>query len=63
MTAEWRLEQLTGYASSWSAAKRYTEQGRGDPTATLRNALQPLWGDETRRVTWPLTILAGRLPG
>lgn len=63
MSVEWSLEQLLGYSSSWSAAKRYTEQLHRDPTAVLRDALLPLWGEGCRQIEWPLTVLAGRLPG
>ena len=61
LRATWTLEQLTGYLRSWSATRRYIEQHGTDPITAFGEALYRAWGDGTREVIWPLTILAGRV--
>ena len=58
--ADWTLDQLLGYVRTWSAVKRYIAANAHDPVDDFASRLQPRWGDGPRRVTWPLTILAGR---
>jgi hypothetical protein len=62
MEARWRLDELLGYFSTWSATNRYIK-------ATGRNPLEPLsaelvrgWGDPNspRLVVWPLSLRVGR---
>lgn len=59
------LEELLGYIRTWSAVGRFIA-GRGyDPVPRLGDALLPVWGDPSaaHRITWPLTIRAGRWAG
>lgn len=61
MTAQWNIAQLLGYLGTWSAVKEY-EKARGeDPRATLATELAAVWGEpaDTRRISWPLTLLVG----
>lgn len=59
---EWRLEDLLGYLSSWSASERYKAQQGNDPVAQWRQAFSDAWGDVSyQRVSWPLHIRAGRV--
>jgi ubiquinone/menaquinone biosynthesis C-methylase UbiE len=64
MEREWNLEQLVGYLRSWSATVRYIEAMGTDPTEELRARLARQWGDpqQTRRIRWPFTIRAGKVP-
>lgn len=64
MRADWTLAQLLGYLRSWSATARFIEAKGGDPVADLESLLGECWGDaqRQRRIEWPLTLLAGRLP-
>ena len=39
----WNLEQLAGYASSWSATARYRQALGTDPVPLLRESLEPAW--------------------
>lgn len=61
LRATWTLEQLAGYLRSWSATRRYVEKNGTDPVTPLNETLRDVWGDGTREVIWPLTILAGRV--
>ncbi len=62
MTADWSLSQLLGYFRSWSATGRYIKAHGEDPVIELANRLKPEWRDAAvpRRVTWPLSVRAGR---
>jgi SAM-dependent methyltransferase len=62
MEAALTLEQLAGYAGTWSATQAF-EKARGeDPTEALRRALAGVWGDHetTRVVRWPLALRVAR---
>ena len=63
MSERWTLEQLVGYAGTWSATSAYRNALNRDPTVELAARLGDLWGDprEPRRVTWSLTVRAGRV--
>lgn len=56
-------EGVTGFLSTWSALKRAREQEGGDPLDELRERLAVAWpdGDTSRRVRWPMLVLAGRI--
>ncbi|MBL8565365.1 MAG: class I SAM-dependent methyltransferase [Hyphomicrobiaceae bacterium] len=63
MHADWSFAQLLGYLRSWSATGRFIREQGYDPVVALKEQIAPLWGvpSATRRITWPLTLLAGRL--
>ncbi len=60
MTEDWTVDQLLGYVGTWSAVVRRREATGADPVPELARILAPLWGEGRRRVTWPLTLRAGR---
>jgi ubiquinone/menaquinone biosynthesis C-methylase UbiE len=62
MEAQWTMEQLLGYFSSWSATNRCIKATGRQPLEPLAAALAKEWGDPkaTRRVTWPLAVRVGR---
>ncbi|AFY28503.1 class I SAM-dependent methyltransferase [Cyanobium gracile] len=62
MEADWTLEQVLGYCSSWSASSRYRAALGSDPIDQLRPALAAVWGEsqKQRRLHWPLTLKASR---
>jgi SAM-dependent methyltransferase len=63
MTVSWTASQLTGYVRTWSAV-RAMEAARGpEVTDRFEAAIQKAWGSESRAVTWPMVILAGRVHG
>ena len=60
---DWTLADLAGYVGTWSAVKRYRDARGTDPvSALLVPALRPAWpAGESRSVTWPLALRAGRV--
>ncbi len=64
MHDDWSLDQLLGYLSTWSAAKRYRAQNGRDPVALVVDDLERAWGDRQSsvRVSWTLALKLWRLP-
>ena len=64
MAVEWTLDETLAYFRSWSATARYVQDRGKDPVAALAQQLAQPWGDpqRRRRVEWPLSVLAGRVP-
>ena len=62
MEAQWTLEQLIGYFSTWSATIRYIKTNGKNPLEALATRLAREWGDATspRLITWPLGLRVGR---
>lgn len=63
MEVRWSWPRLRQYLGTWSGVKKAIQATGSDPLDTFDAALIPLWGDpETERtVSWPLTILLGRV--
>lgn len=63
MTAEWSLDHLIAYLSTWSAVARYRQATGDDPIPAIRAQLMPIWGEPAgiRTAHWPLIIKTGRL--
>jgi SAM-dependent methyltransferase len=63
LRARWTLDRLLAYVRSWSAVSRYRDRHGTDPVAAVEPALAAAWGDrhDMRDVSWPLTVLAGRV--
>ena len=60
MRTEWRLPELLGYLSTWSAVKRATEATQLNPLEKLSCELHAVCGEDTvLSVAWPLNIRAG----
>jgi hypothetical protein len=62
-TAEWRLNDLTGFLESWSAVQKYRQVHGEDPIDLIRDELSTAWGDpaQPREVKWPLYMRIGRV--
>lgn len=62
MEANWTLEQLLGYFSTWSATNRRIKATGRNPLEPLSVELARIWGDanSTRLVAWPLALRVGR---
>ncbi len=60
MVAEWNVEQLLGYLRTWSATQRFMASEKRDPLADVETELRDAWGNEPRRVVWPLTVRVGK---
>lgn len=63
MTAEWTLDQLCGFFSSWSAVNRKIEATGTDPVQEVRQELTPYWDDPSaaRSISWPLFLKMWRV--
>lgn len=63
MTEQWTVEQLCGYLRSWSGTARYAAAHGADPVIEVERRLRAVWGhpDVLATVTWPLTVLVGRV--
>jgi ubiquinone/menaquinone biosynthesis C-methylase UbiE len=61
MVAAWNIEHLIGYLRTWSATQRFMAAMQQDPLEEIEEALRSVWGEETRRVLWPLTVRVGLL--
>jgi len=61
MVAEWGVDQLLGYLRTWSATQRFIAAEKRDPLTEVETELREAWGEQPRRVMWPLTLRVGRL--
>ncbi len=60
MAEEWTADAMLGYLGTWSAVARYRSANGADPLDRIDADLRVRWGEGTRTVRWPLTLLAGR---
>ncbi|MGH8728235.1 MAG: class I SAM-dependent methyltransferase [Burkholderiales bacterium] len=58
--AEWSLDEFVGYLGTWSATQRYGDAEKRDYRPLVTPKLECNWGDGTRKIRWPLHMLAGR---
>lgn len=61
MAAQWTVEHLLGYLRTWSATQRFMAAEQRDPLEKIEIELCAAWGEESRRVIWPLTVRVGRV--
>ncbi|MGE5468663.1 MAG: class I SAM-dependent methyltransferase [Ignavibacteria bacterium] len=57
---QWTLEDLLAYLRTWTATRYLAQAENRDPTLPLGEALQPLWGEGTREIVWPIAMRVGR---
>jgi ubiquinone/menaquinone biosynthesis C-methylase UbiE len=62
MEAQWTLDQLLGYFSTWSATTRFIKARGFNPLESLAAEMAKVWGDKDspRLVIWPLPLRLGR---
>lgn len=62
MQADWTLDHLAGYLSTWSAVRRARLATGEDPVPAVVESLRAAWGRERseRHVEWPLSLHVGR---
>lgn len=62
MQADWSLEQLLGYFSTWSATNRYIKSTGRNPLEPLSAALEKAWTPRSsaKTISWPLSLRVGR---
>jgi ubiquinone/menaquinone biosynthesis C-methylase UbiE len=58
----WPLDRLLRYIGTWSSVHRYQKATGRDPVKLLQDEIAAAWGPpaDTRRVTWPIFMRAGR---
>lgn len=58
MSSTWRLPQLIGYLSTWSAVKKYRHTTGTHPIESLYGDIRDAWGepDKPLPVHWPLSV-------
>lgn len=62
MHADWSVDHLLGYLSTWSAVKRYMEDQHDNPVQQIQHELITAWGAQaTRTIRWPLALRVGTL--
>jgi|GEM_PF-1534049 len=62
MEKQWTFKHLVGYLGTWSATQKYLQDHGTDPRELILSELQEAWGDdETKQVTWPVTIKTFRI--
>ncbi len=67
MSADWTLDQLLGYFSTWSALGAYLKAGGRDPMPDLRASLARAWVSSgvslatPKNIKWPLSLRLGRV--
>jgi SAM-dependent methyltransferase len=59
MVAQWSVEHLLGYLRTWSATQRFIAAEKRDPLEETEAELRAAWGEDVRRVVWPLTLKVG----
>ncbi len=60
MTANWSAQQILGYMGTWSATQRYIRANVADPMPLFAKDLRAVWGQKSRKVSWPLTLMVRR---
>lgn len=61
LRANWSLEQLMGYLSSWSATQIAKKSTGIDPIPELRKLLETVFPAQPIQLIWPISIRVGRL--
>lgn len=62
ISADWTLDDLLGYLSSWSASQRCLHASGIDPVAAWRGSFLKAWGGDAateRTMCWPLHLRVG----
>lgn len=61
ISAQWSLDHLIGYLSTWSALHTYIHRNKSNPLDAVALELQTAWGREPHRpVRWDLALRAGK---
>lgn len=62
MSKQWTFKHLVGYLGTWSATQQYIQRHGEDPRSLILEDLQTAWGgDDTKTVTWPVTVKSFRI--
>ena len=61
MKAQWTVDHMLGYLSTWSACQRYRREHGDDPVRLIEDELREAWGAAPQTLCWPLTVRVTRL--
>jgi SAM-dependent methyltransferase len=56
---QWTVDEFLGYVSTWSSVQKYIKQNNEDPVQLIANEVRTRWGQERRKVSFPLFVLMG----
>jgi SAM-dependent methyltransferase len=62
LRVSWTVDEMLGYINTWSAVRALEKAGGRETTERFAEALRGTWGPAAREVSWPIVILAGRIP-
>ncbi len=60
LQVQWSADQQLGYFRTWSSTERYKKSMGSDPVELIEDQLRAVWGEQSRRVSWPLFMKVGR---
>jgi SAM-dependent methyltransferase len=58
---DWDFAAMRAYLETWSALRAAREAGQGALIEDHLARAESAWGERVRRVTWPITVRAGRV--
>lgn len=58
---DWNWEHLIGYLNTWSAVKHYQKANGRNPVALVAEKLKAAYGNQTRKVNFPLLLRIGKV--
>ena len=58
---QWDLDEVQGYLNTWSAVRKYVKQNQSNPVDALIDKIRPLWGTESKKVSFPLFVRMGKV--
>lgn len=62
LCADWGVDAMLAYVRTWSAVSAFVRAGREAEVRAFEAEVRAAWGPiAARRVTWPLTVVAGRV--
>ncbi len=62
MSVDWKLENLAGFFSTWSAVQKFMEKEGSDPVDLIFGDLKKAWGSvNKRKAEWDLILKVGKV--
>ncbi|MGZ3695258.1 MAG: class I SAM-dependent methyltransferase [Bdellovibrionota bacterium] len=56
MQAAWSSQEMLGYLGTWSALQKYRKEHGRDPRELIFDKFSAAWGEQSRLVSWPLSL-------
>jgi len=62
MTANWTVENLLGFLSTWSAVQNYIEKEKSNPVDLVKSEIKNLWGNQIYKTAgWKIVLKIGKV--